>query len=387
MATNKALVRVFYNASYTDGYALVWNNAASTWTPQIQDAYRIQNRKISTTTPTDGYALVWNNSANEWRMGIGSAIRGAIAKVSETISSLAVNCPLQTNITGTKAGAAVDISAPSTGLITLTDDHIVSSTGTSISGSAPNMTLNKTGAFSTTNDVGRILTISGASTPGNNGTFTILTVPNANSVTYTNASGGAETSSFAWSHQGLFNSSIIGKCVYISASATGGGAAQNRGNFIIASQTNNSFTYYNADGILDAGGITYSINKTVTSYGCFLPFARHPITITSTTDIVIVKAQLCYTHPGTFVSGTAVQVDGRPTAFYDTANRGAADYFLALSFITSGLSAGSHMIETGLYADASYVVYKTGTHWGETTYCHFDAKSRSIVIVLPGAAA
>lgn len=54
------------DANPSDGYVLAWNNSASTWSPQIQDAYRIQNRKVSSTSPTDGYALIWNSSGSNW---------------------------------------------------------------------------------------------------------------------------------------------------------------------------------------------------------------------------------------------------------------------------------------------------------------------------------
>lgn len=54
------------DATPSDGYVLVWNNSISKWTPQIQDAYRIQNRKVASTAPMDGYLLTWSTSANNW---------------------------------------------------------------------------------------------------------------------------------------------------------------------------------------------------------------------------------------------------------------------------------------------------------------------------------
>lgn len=64
-----------------------------------------------------------------------------------------------------------------------------SGTGT-ISGSAPTMTFTASGIQGY--HVGGTLTISGATTPGNNGSFTILTA-GAGTCTYSNASGAAES--------------------------------------------------------------------------------------------------------------------------------------------------------------------------------------------------
>lgn len=50
-----------------DGYALVWNDVAKVWSSQVQDGYRIQNRKISPVPPIDGYALTWNGYSDEWQ--------------------------------------------------------------------------------------------------------------------------------------------------------------------------------------------------------------------------------------------------------------------------------------------------------------------------------
>jgi hypothetical protein len=50
----------------TDGQVLAWNNSASKWTPQTQDAYLIQTRSVSNSAPTDGYAIVWNTSQNKY---------------------------------------------------------------------------------------------------------------------------------------------------------------------------------------------------------------------------------------------------------------------------------------------------------------------------------
>jgi len=71
-------------------------------------------------------------------------------------------------------------------------------TGDSISMAGSVATLTDATATFQTSDVGKSITISGATNPGNNGTFTIVSRVSATQITYTNASGVNETSSFAW---------------------------------------------------------------------------------------------------------------------------------------------------------------------------------------------
>lgn len=71
-------------------------------------------------------------------------------------------------------------------------------TGDSISMAGSVATLTDAGADFQTNDVGKSITISGATNGGNNGTFTIASRISATQITYTNASGVNETSSFSW---------------------------------------------------------------------------------------------------------------------------------------------------------------------------------------------
>lgn len=67
-----------------------------------------------------------------------------------------------------------------------------SGTGDTIGGTAPNMTLTDAGATFTAADVGRYITLAGATTPANNGTFLISSFTDANNIGYQNASGVAE---------------------------------------------------------------------------------------------------------------------------------------------------------------------------------------------------
>jgi len=59
-------------------------------------------------------------------------------------------------------------------------------------------TLTDASANFQTSDVGKEITVSGATNPGNNGTFTIASRVSATQITYTNASGVNETSTFDW---------------------------------------------------------------------------------------------------------------------------------------------------------------------------------------------
>ena len=68
--------------------------------------------------------------------------------------------------------------------------------GDSITGTAPNMTLNVAAASFDVTMVGRYITIPSATTPGNQGTFPITAVGGAGQITYTNAGGLAE----AWTN-------------------------------------------------------------------------------------------------------------------------------------------------------------------------------------------
>jgi hypothetical protein len=71
-------------------------------------------------------------------------------------------------------------------------------TGDSITMAASVATLVDAGASFTTADIGRFITISGASNGGNNGEFLIEEYVSGTSIKYTNSSGVTETSSFTW---------------------------------------------------------------------------------------------------------------------------------------------------------------------------------------------
>jgi hypothetical protein len=77
-------------------------------------------------------------------------------------------------------------------------------TGDSFTGTAPNMHLvDAAGTFLET-DVGRYITITGATTGANNGTFLVTSYLSATEVVYTNASGVAEAFTGIWSIEGAW---------------------------------------------------------------------------------------------------------------------------------------------------------------------------------------
>lgn len=75
---------------------------------------------------------------------------------------------------------------------------VANGTGDSFAVAAGVVTLTDAGATFTANDVGRFITIAGATSPGNNGTFLIEQFVDANNIKYTNASGVTEAFAGTW---------------------------------------------------------------------------------------------------------------------------------------------------------------------------------------------
>lgn len=72
-------------------------------------------------------------------------------------------------------------------------------TGDSFSLGGTTITLTDAAGVFTVDMVGKVITITGATTPGNNGTFTVTGVPAANTLTYENAAGATEAFTGTWS--------------------------------------------------------------------------------------------------------------------------------------------------------------------------------------------
>lgn len=81
--------------------------------------------------------------------------------------------------------------------------------GDTISGTAPTMTLTDAGGGFVETDVGRYITIAGATTPANNGTFKVVSYISSTEIEYTNASGVAEAFAGSWSFSGTWTKPAI----------------------------------------------------------------------------------------------------------------------------------------------------------------------------------
>jgi hypothetical protein len=83
--------RAFSEAVPLDGYVAVWNAAGGKWSPQIQDGYMLQRRRVSSAVPMDKDALVWNDSLEQWEPGESTDGYSGTVAVSPTISFVILN--------------------------------------------------------------------------------------------------------------------------------------------------------------------------------------------------------------------------------------------------------------------------------------------------------
>ncbi len=117
-------------------------------------------------------------------------------KVKDSVHALA-----DSNVASLSGTISLDGHAVAAGervLLTAQTSVPFSGTGDSLTFAVDTVTLvDADGAF-VADDVGKQITISGASNSGNNGQFTIASYIDATSVTYVNASGVTETSSFTY---------------------------------------------------------------------------------------------------------------------------------------------------------------------------------------------
>lgn len=142
-------------------------------------------------------------------------------------------------------------------------DVLVGGTGDSLTFATGTVTLvDSAGAF-TANDVGKRLTIAGASNSGNNGTFVIASYVDATSVTFANASGVTETSSFTYSSTdvrlidagGTFPSNAAGMKITVAGASNSG----NNGTFTIYSRISGTAVIFaNAAAVAETSSFTYT---------------------------------------------------------------------------------------------------------------------------------
>lgn len=92
------------------------------------------------------------------------------------------------------------LNAASTSAEAITIDGNYNGSTASLTFSSPTITLTRTGANFQAALAGRTITVSGSATPGNNGSFTIVSVTSTTSLTYTNASGATDANNGAISY-------------------------------------------------------------------------------------------------------------------------------------------------------------------------------------------
>lgn len=151
-----------------------------------------------------------------------------------------------------------------------TGDHILAGAPVTLT---DNSGLNSTaGGPFTASMVGRSVTVTGASNGGNNNTFTITAVPNANQIQFTNGSAVTETSAFTWSVAPIYEAKVGDVQGYIKITSGAEYAGNNNGLHKI-----NTF-----DPLLEGTGLTF-LRHEKAKYGqrfvpgeYFTPFDEEP---------------------------------------------------------------------------------------------------------------
>lgn len=139
-----------------------------------------------------------------------------------------------------------------------------SGTGDSLTFLLGVVTLVDAGASFVVGDVGKKITISGATNPGNNGVFTILSRTGSTTITLWNPSGVTETSSFTYranevslvDSAGLFAPQNVGESVLVSGASNAG----NNGRFQIVTVLNGTTVIFvNSAGVTETSSFNYSL--------------------------------------------------------------------------------------------------------------------------------
>lgn len=139
-----------------------------------------------------------------------------------------------------------------------------SGTGDSLTFLLGVVTLVDSGASFVVGDVGKKITISGATNPGNNGVFTILSRTGSTTITLWNPSGVTETSSFTYKANevslvdsaGLFSPQHVGDSVLVSGASNAG----NNGRFQIVTVLNGTTVIFvNSSGVTETSSFKYSL--------------------------------------------------------------------------------------------------------------------------------
>ena len=242
----------------------------------------------------------------------GLSVKGSVHAVSTANIAALTGAPVSIDSTSVAAGERVLLTGQTAVPWSGTGDSLTFATGV--------VTLATTGGTFATTDVGKKIIVTGATDPNNNGTFVIASRVDVNTITFANASGSTETSSFAFTGEaGLTNgiwvvqSGAWTRPLDFAASADEAGAftfvqhgtlwadtgwvcTNNYPNDVVGSD-GLTFTQFSAAGIIDAGAGLKKIGNTISVK------KGDGIEIVSNTGAT--NIDLAATNPGLALTGTS----------------------------------------------------------------------------------
>ena len=185
-------------------------------------------------------------------------------------------------------------------------------TGDTIGGSAPNMTLVDAGATFSAGQVGQSITISGATTPANNGTFLITGFTSATQITFQNLSGVAESFSGTWTILGVPDSNLAG--IVADKTRTRTGAAGDVTTTGATNQVNSASAAFTAADVGRVIKLTGGTNNNGVYKIATVPSGTQ-VTVTTLADAAV--------SFGAGGSGGTFEIGDRLYMFYNNASTGA----------------------------------------------------------------
>lgn len=183
-----------------------------------------------------------------------------------------------------------------------------SGTGDTIGGTAPNMTLTDSGAFFVVGQVGQSITISGATTGANNGTFVITGYTSPTQITYQNRSGIAEAFTGTWTVLGVPDSRVAGIVADKTRTRVGNSTSTNGSDLVTT--TTGAFTTADEGRVIKLTGLgvdsgLYKIKAPVTP--------GNSVNVTTLADAVVTF---------TSQSGGSFEIGDRMYMFYANTTNG-----------------------------------------------------------------
>lgn len=191
-------------------------------------------------------------------------------------------------------------------------------TGDTIGGSAPNMTLTDSGAVFNAGDIGQSITIAGATTGANNGTFLITGYTSPTQITYQNLVGVAEAYTGTWTLLGVPDSNVA--AVVADKTRARLGTPSDVTTTVATNQVNSASGAFTAADIGRVIKITGSTNNN----GTYKILAVN--SGTQVTVVTLADAAVSFSSGGT---GGTFEIGDRLYMFYNNNTNGAAtiNYF------------------------------------------------------------